>query len=73
MPQTVFSFQIIKNGIKELDSNNNSYPSPDVMESYVKNVEYLPKSLRIFLDNFFVGNEKYVRLASTGTAIMQQV
>ena len=43
------------------------------MESYVKNVEYLPKSPRIFLDNLFVGKEKSVPLASIGLAIMQQV
>ena len=43
------------------------------MESYVKNVEYLPKSPRIFLDNLFVGKEKSVPLASIGLAIIQQV
>ena len=56
-----------------MSSNNNSYPSPDGMESYVKNVEYFPKSLRIFLDNLFVGKEKFVQLATIGVAIMQQV
>ena len=30
--------KIIKNAIRELNNNNNSYPSPDGMESYVKNV-----------------------------------
>ena len=64
---------MIKNAIKELDNNNNSYPSPDGMESSGKNVEYLPKSLRIFLDNLFDGKEKPVPLASIGQAIMQQV
>ena len=43
------------------------------MESYVKNVGYLPKSHRIFLDNLFVGKEKSVPLASIRLAIMQQV
>ena len=38
-----------------------------------KNVEYVPKSLRIFLDNLFVGKEKSVPLVSIGKAIMQQV
>ena len=56
-----------------MSSNNNSYPAPDGMESYVKNVEYFPKSLRIFLDNLFVGKEKFVQLATIGVAIMQQV
>ena len=65
--------KIIKNPIKELDSNNTSYTSPDEMESSAKNVEYLPKSLRMFLDNLFVGKEKSVLLASIGQAIMQQV
>ena len=65
--------KIIKNAIKELDSNNNSYPSPDGMESCGEIVEYLPKSLCIFLDNLFVGKEKSVSLASIGQAIMQQV
>ena len=63
--------KIIKNAIKELDSN--SYPSPDGMESCGKIVEYLPKSQCIFLDNLFVGKEKSVSLASIGQAIMQQV
>ena len=54
-------------------SNNNSYPSRDEMESCGKNVEYLPKSLRIVLDNVFVGKENFVPLASIGQAIMQQV
>ena len=58
--------KMIKNAIKELDNNNNSYPSPDGMESSGKNVEYLPKSLRIFLDNLFDGKEKPVPLASLG-------
>ena len=65
--------KIIKNAIKELDSNNNSYPSPDGMESSGKNIEYLPKSLRNFLDNLFVGKEKSVPLASIGQAVIQQV
>ena len=43
------------------------------MESCGKNVEYLPKSLRIVLDNVFVGKENFVPLASIGQAIMQQV
>ena len=43
------------------------------MQSSGKNVKYLPKSLRIFLDNLFVGKEKYVPLALIGQAIMQQV
>ena len=65
--------KIIKNAIKELGSNNNSYPSPDRLESSRKNVEYLPKSLSMFLDNLLVGKEKQVSLASIGQAIMQQV
>ena len=65
--------KIIKNAIKELDSNNNSYPSPDGMKSSGKNVEYLPKSLRIFLDNLFVGKGKSVPVALIGKDIMQQV
>ena len=65
--------KIIKNAIKELDSNNNSCPSPDGMESSGKNVEYLTKSLRIFLDDSLVGKEKSVALASIGQAVMQQV
>ena len=65
--------KIIKNPIKKLDSNNSSFPSPNGMESSGKNVEYLPKSLRNFLDNLFVGKEKSVPLASIGQAVMQQV
>ena len=65
--------KIIKNAIEELGSNNNSYPSSGGMESSGKNVEYLPKSLSTFLDNFFVGKEKSVPLASIRQAIMQQV
>ena len=65
--------KIIKNAIKVLDSNNNSYPSPDGLESSRKNVEYLSKSLSMFLNNLFVGREKYVPLASIGQAIIQQV
>ena len=67
MPQMVLLFQCrivetaaktIKNVTKELNSNNNSYPSPDGLESSGKIVEYFPKSLQIFLDNLFVGKEK---------------
>ena len=64
--------KIIKKAIKELDSNNKSYPSPDEMESSGKKVEYLPKSLRIYLDNLFVGKEKCVPLALIGQAVMYQ-
>ena len=59
--------KIIKKAIKELDSYNNSYASPDGVESSGKNVQYLPKSLRIFLD-VFVGKEKPVPLARLGKA-----
>ena len=38
-----------------------------------KNVEYLPKCLRVFLDNLFVGNGKSVPLESIGPLIMQHV
>ena len=58
---------------KALDSNNNSCSSPDGMKSSGKNVEYLPISLRTFLDNLVVGKVKSILLASIGQAIMQQV
>ena len=57
--------KIIKNAIKELDIYNNSYASPDGVESSGKNVQYPRKSLRIFLD-VFVGKEKSVPLARLG-------
>ena len=64
--------KIIKNAIKELDANNNSYLS-NGMESSDKNVEFLPKSLPIFLESLFVRQEKSVSLASIEQVIMQQV
>ena len=65
--------KIIKNAIKESDSNNNTYACLDGMESCGKHSEHLPKSLRIFLDNLIVGKEKSVSLSLIVQAIMQQV
>ena len=62
--------KITKNATKELDSNNNSYPTPDGLESSGKNVEYFSKSLLIVLDNSFLGKEKSLPLALIGQAII---
>ena len=61
------------NNIKEFDANKNSSFSPGGMESPETNLEYLSKSLRIFLNNLFVGKKKSVLLGFIGQAIMQKV
>ena len=62
--------KITKNATKELYCNNNSYPTPNRLESSGKNVEYLSKSLLIFLDNSFLGKEKSLPLALITQAII---
>ena len=62
--------KITKNATKELDCNNNSYPTPNRLESSGKNVEYLSKSLLILLDNSLLGKEKSLPLALIRQAII---
>ena len=61
------------NNIKEFDANKNSSFSPGGMESPETNLEYLSKSLRIFLNNLFVGKKKSVLFGFIGQAITQQL
>ena len=58
--------KIIKDAIKALDANNNNCSCPDGMKSFEKKNPFLPKSLRIVLDNFVVGKVKSVVIASLG-------
>ena len=65
--------KIIKSDIKKLQGNKEVYPTTEDMESRTKNLEYLPRTLLLFLDSLFVSKDHSVEIASIGQAIMQQV
>lgn len=65
--------KLIKNDIKICSTAYDSYPTSDQMESVQRNIEYLPVTLQLFLQNLFVGKETGMKVASIGQAIMQSV
>ncbi len=70
---TVTAAKLIKSEIKSLETNKQTYPSEADMESVGKGIEYLPATLKLFLQELFVGKDTDRKVASIGQAIMQCV
>lgn len=45
--------KLLRNDIKDLAANKIEYPSPSMLESTESNVEFLPETLKVFLETFF--------------------
>lgn len=63
--------KLIKNDIKRLDSNTDTYPTCDEMSSTTRALEFVPKSLLSFLQVLFTGKDTDLKQASLGQALMQ--
>ena len=65
--------KLIKNDIKSVKPESSRYPSSDEMRSVDKNIEFLPETLKVFLQKVLVGKDIKTKTASLGQAIMQSV
>ena len=63
--------QIIKNDIKSLRTEHETYPEIGSLSSIEEAVALLPESLRIFLTGILTGKKVSLKLASLGQALMQ--
>lgn len=63
--------QILKQDIKDLEQSKDSYPSVDEIESPEASIKFLPDTLRLFLEEVFVGAKTQIKIAAIGQAIMQ--
>ena len=62
---------ILKNDINSCMSNNDTYPSSEDISN--TDLADLPVSLRLLLEQLFVGKDNILRIASIGQTIMQAV
>ena len=65
--------KLIKNDIKSVKPESSRYPTSDEMRSVDKNIEFLPETLKVFLQKVLVGKNIRTKTASLGQAIMQSV
>jgi len=65
--------KLIKNDIKSIEVQHDEYPSCEDMTSVQKAIDYLPSTLKLFLQSLFVGKDIDRKIASIGQAIMQSV
>ena len=63
--------KLIKNDIKSVRADSSNYPSSDKIRSIEENMTFLPGTLKLFLQNIFVGKGSDTKVASIGQAIMQ--
>ena len=62
--------KLIKNDIKGIQTSSEYYPSKNDLEQDAI-LQYIPKTLLIFLRKIFAGKDNDLKLASVGQAIMQ--
>jgi len=63
--------QLIREDIKTLPSRDNYYPSADEIQSETSNANYVPHSLRIFLDSLFSETDSSRKISAIGHAVIQ--
>ncbi|CAG2218591.1 unnamed protein product [Mytilus edulis] len=63
--------QLIKEDIKLITSKDIYYPSAEEMESETSNADYVPRSLRIFLNSLFSEADCITKISAIGHAIIQ--
>jgi hypothetical protein len=67
--------KLILNDIKSVPTNKEMYPDPNTLSSATANHEFLPDSLRTFMDTLCKGKNSVIKIkvSSIGQAIMQAV
>jgi len=65
--------KLILNDIKSVPTNKEMYPDPNTLSSVTANHEFLPDSLRTFMDTLCKGKNSAIKVSSIGQAIMQAV
>lgn len=65
--------KLLRNDIKDLTANKIKYPSPAMLESTESNVEFLPETLKVFLETLFQAKKSEIKIASIGQAMTQAV
>lgn len=65
--------QILKSDIKDIKTSKDTYPSFSDLSSVQHNLAYIPESLKLLLEELFVGNDADLKVASIGQAIVQAV
>ena len=63
--------KLIKQDIKEIELSNESYPNVDDIESPEAAIRILPDTLRLLLEELFVGTKTQAKVAAIGQALMQ--
>ncbi|VDH88747.1 Hypothetical predicted protein [Mytilus galloprovincialis] len=63
--------QLLKEDIKLITSKDIFYPSAEEMESETSNADYVPRSLRIFLNSLFSEADCVTKISAIGHAIIQ--
>ncbi|KAL5022362.1 hypothetical protein ScPMuIL_001517 [Solemya velum] len=63
--------EFIKADIKNIETSKLSYPNSDKLGSLEENLEYLPDSLRLLLNNLFTGKPIDLKVATIGQCIVQ--
>lgn len=63
--------KLIKADIKDVQISKETYPSCDDISSAEQNVDILPETLRLLLNELFVGKTCDLKIAAIGQAIMQ--
>ena len=63
--------QLIREDIKTLPSRDNYYPSADEIQSETSNANYVPHSLRIFLDSLISETDSSTKISAIGHDVIQ--
>lgn len=58
--------KLLKNDIKALDLNRDSYATCEQLSSVYDNVKFLPPTLQLFIEKLFVGKKVDLNIASLG-------
>lgn len=65
--------QFLKSDIKGIKTSKDTYPSFSDLSSVHHNLAYIPESLKLLLQELFVGEDADLKVASIGQAIVQAV
>ena len=65
--------KLIKNDAKLMRTDSSVYPSSEEIRSVDENLACLPGTLKVLLQNVFVGKDTSLKVASIGQAIIQSI
>ena len=63
--------ELIREDIKTLSSRDNYCPSADEIQSQTSNANYVPHSLRIFLDSLISETDSSTKISAIGHDVIQ--